>query len=137
MNFRERLIAARKAKGLSQESLGETLGLSRQAISKWEIGTAVPSTDSLRCLSELYGVSIDYLINEENEFSRQDEKVAGEKRSPRKKLVWLICTGILVVAVVAAIIAVVKRSEPEIVSFNEAKSEDWNSVSTDEIQIVW
>lgn len=137
MKLEEKLVSLRKAKGLSQLQLAEKMNVSRQAISKWEIGSAVPSTDSLRCLSELYGVSIDYLINEENEFSRQDEKVTGEKRSPRKKLVWLICTGILVVAVVAAIIAVVKRSEPEIVSFNEAKSEDWNSVSTDEIQIVW
>ena len=68
MKLEEKLVSLRKAKGLSQLQLAEEIHVSRQAISKWEIGSAVPSTDNLRCLSELYGVSIDYLINEEMVF---------------------------------------------------------------------
>lgn len=54
MELYEKLIHLRKQKGLSQLKLAEELGVSRQAISKWEVGTAVPSTENLRSLSKLY-----------------------------------------------------------------------------------
>ena len=47
---------------LSQEKLAEKLGLSRQSISKWEQGYALPDTDNLLKLSELYGISVDTLL---------------------------------------------------------------------------
>ena len=62
MELHEKLIRLRKQKGLSQLELAEALDVSRQAISKWEVGAAVPSTENLRGLSNLYGVSLDYLI---------------------------------------------------------------------------
>ena len=63
MQLPEKLTYLRKQKGLTQSNLAEALNVSRQAISRWEVGTAVPSTDNLKVLSDLYDVSIDYLLN--------------------------------------------------------------------------
>jgi transcriptional regulator with XRE-family HTH domain len=58
-----RLVDLRKKSGLSQEELAAKLGLSRQAVSKWERAEASPDTDNLICLAKLYGVSLDTLLN--------------------------------------------------------------------------
>ncbi len=58
-----RLADLRKKNGLSQEDLAGKLGISRQAVSKWERGEASPDLDNLIILSKLYGVSIDSMIN--------------------------------------------------------------------------
>ena len=65
MNLHTKLASLRKQKGLTQTDLAEKLNVSRQAISKWEGGAAVPSTENLRVLSDLYGVTVDYLLNDE------------------------------------------------------------------------
>lgn len=57
-----RLQKLRKEKGYSQEQLADLLGISRQAISKWERAEASPDTDNLIELAKLYSVSIDYLV---------------------------------------------------------------------------
>ncbi len=64
-----RLVELRKANKLSQEALAEKLGISRQAVSKWERAEASPDTDNLIALAKLYHVSLDELlkINEEEE----------------------------------------------------------------------
>ncbi len=61
-----RLVQLRKAQGLSQEELAEKLGISRQAVSKWERAEASPDTDNLILLARLYGVSLDDLLSTEN-----------------------------------------------------------------------
>lgn len=58
-----RLVELRKKSGLSQEELAAKLGLSRQAVSKWERAEASPDTDNLICLAKLYNVSLDDLLN--------------------------------------------------------------------------
>ena len=62
MEIKEKLVALRKEKGLTQLAVAEKLNVSRQAISRWESGIALPSTDNLKSLSALYGVQIDYLL---------------------------------------------------------------------------
>lgn len=64
MSLATKLVSLRKEKGLTQIALAEKLDVSRQAISRWEVGTSVPSTDNLKVLCELYGVSVDYLLND-------------------------------------------------------------------------
>lgn len=59
----DRLFQYRKANGYSQEELAARIGVSRQAISKWERGESSPDTDNLIALAKLYGVTIDELIN--------------------------------------------------------------------------
>lgn len=61
-----RLVQLRKQHGLSQEELAARLGLSRQAVSKWERAEASPDTDNLILLSRVYGVSIDELLRTED-----------------------------------------------------------------------
>lgn len=58
----QRLVDRRKAAGLSQEALAAQLGVSRQAVSKWERSESSPDTDNLIALSALYGVSLDELL---------------------------------------------------------------------------
>ena len=58
----DRLIKLRKKYGYSQEELADKLGLSRQAVSKWERAEASPDTDNLICLAKIYGVSLDELL---------------------------------------------------------------------------
>ena len=62
-----RLYELRKKKGLSQEELAEKLGVSRQAVSKWERSESSPDTDNLIALAQLYGLSLDELIYGEKE----------------------------------------------------------------------
>ena len=59
-----RIQEGRRAAGLSQESLGERLGVSRQAVSKWETGTADPSTSNLLALAKLFGVPAEELLRQ-------------------------------------------------------------------------
>lgn len=63
----KRLAELRRERGLNQEELAEKLGVSRQAVSKWERGESTPDIANLVSLSELYQVSIDYLAKGEGE----------------------------------------------------------------------
>ncbi len=78
MKFHEKLQNLRKEKGMSQEALAYELGVSRQAVSKWESGQVYPETDKLIQLGKLFHVSIDYLLNEENEQREAPEQVSEE-----------------------------------------------------------
>lgn len=62
MAIGEKIAQARREKRLTQEELADRLGVSRQAVSKWESGAALPETDKLARLSGLLGVSCDYLL---------------------------------------------------------------------------
>ena len=66
MNISEKIISLRKEKGLSQEAFAEALGVSRQSVSKWESGAALPDTDKIIAMSELFGVSTDYLLKNDS-----------------------------------------------------------------------
>lgn len=54
----------RRSRGLSQEQLAEALGVSRQAVSKWETGQATPELDKLRAMSAFFGVTLDQLTGD-------------------------------------------------------------------------
>lgn len=73
-----RLVNLRKSNNLSQEALAEKLGISRQAVSKWERAEASPDTDNLILLARLYGISLDELLKTEDEIPRpyEEEKEA-------------------------------------------------------------
>lgn len=64
MQFYEKLAELRRKAGLSQEQLADRLGVTRQSVSKWESGAAMPELGKLIALSELFGVSIDYLVKD-------------------------------------------------------------------------
>lgn len=65
MTFAEKLVQLRKREGYTQEELADRLEVSRQAISRWEMGTAVPDSSNLLLISKLFKVSADYLLNDD------------------------------------------------------------------------
>lgn len=75
-----KLADLRKRNGLSQEALAEKMGVSRQAVSKWERGESTPDTDTLIELSNLYSVSLDVLVGNKTE----DETPSPEKEKKTK-----------------------------------------------------
>ena len=83
MNFSEKLISLRRKAGLSQEQLAAQLDVTRQSVSKWESGSAVPELGKLIALSDLFGVTIDYLVKDtvtEPERAKTAEAVQLERR---------------------------------------------------------
>ncbi|MCI9193085.1 MAG: helix-turn-helix transcriptional regulator [Acutalibacter muris] len=62
MNLSDRIQELRKTKGMSQEELADRVGVTRQAVSKWESGQSVPELDKIVALSEIFDVSTDYLL---------------------------------------------------------------------------
>lgn len=62
MTLGEKLYRLRSEKGLSQEALGDMLGVSRQSVSKWETDQSLPELEKVVAISELFKVSTDYLL---------------------------------------------------------------------------
>ncbi len=92
----QRLADLRRSKGFSQEGLARKLGLSRQAVSKWERAESSPDTENLISLAKLYGVSLDELLNPSDEIeddiefenedrARQREAEAAERAVPMRR----------------------------------------------------
>ena len=117
----EKLTFLRKQKRITQMELAEELNVSRQAISRWEVGAAVPSTDNLKVLSELYGVSVDYLLNDTAENiskqnkEKQDHLPAGEMKKEtglqcRKRFVVGVAIGLALLTISALIIIIISAA---------------------------
>ena len=90
MELYEKLYELRRASGMSQEELAEKLGVSRQAVSKWESGATQPELSKLIELSKLYNVSVDELLSLEHAKSQQDTAEApaasSAESTPAEKL---------------------------------------------------
>lgn len=82
MRLHEKIYELRKKEGLSQEALAEKLGVSRQSVSKWETGEATPEVSKLLSLSKLFGVTTDYLLDDESEEKVQEVEEEKETPSP-------------------------------------------------------
>ena len=114
MTLGERILNYRKERELSQENLGEALGVSRQAVSKWESDAGIPELDTLIAMSRLFGVSLGQLLGVEGdgfpplndpaggteELLRQYSEAAEKQRARQKKKNLL---GIAVGSCVAAV----------------------------------
>lgn len=126
MTIGQRISRERKKLGLSQEALGEKVGVSRQAISKWEADSAVPEIDKLIALSKLFGVSVGWLLGVEAEQAEaapalSDEQLETIERivekyqqppSPRQpSLPGLLALGAMALALLLSVIALVKAGD--------------------------
>lgn len=86
MKLQEKILYCRKKAGLSQESLAERTGVSRQAVSKWETGEALPEIGKLVLLARTFGVTTDWLLSEEEPesegLSEKEERQRGQGKQP-------------------------------------------------------
>ncbi len=112
MDLKETLQHYRKQQGLSQIDLADALEVSRQTVSKWETGAALPSAENLLALSKLYGVSVDVLLSNTEEGAALESlplpeafpaaPAAERPTGPsRRKLILQILAAVLVCDVVA------------------------------------
>ncbi len=132
MKFNEKLTQLRKSKNLSQEELGNELGVARQTVSKWELGETTPEMDKLIKMSEIFEISLDELIkdkeidtniNTNDPNNTNTQKLAG--------LTIKIIKGILIfIAILAALYLVLIVSS--LVIFNDFKSEKVETVVENE-----
>ena len=101
MTLGQRIQELRKQQDLSQEALGEKLGVSRQAVSRWEMDGAVPEVDKLIALSKLFGVSINDLLGVDGtpEQGGQSETAA----QTRGRRPWLLILFIVLLALSIAL----------------------------------
>lgn len=80
-----RLQQLRKLNGYSQEVLAEKLGISRQSVSKWERGDSSPEIDNLMALAKIYGITIDELLDTENNEILEKEEISDTDFTGRLK----------------------------------------------------
>ena len=75
MKLNEQLRELRISKGLTQENVGEVVGVSRQAVTKWEKGISTPSSNNLLALAVVYDISIDVLANNKCTIIKKEHKI--------------------------------------------------------------
>ena len=103
----EKLYKLRKNSGLSQEQLAEQLNVSRQAISKWEQGTAVPESEKLISISEYFSVTVDYLLKDDTVgITDTTDEVVVEK--PKMIVGIVICIAGIVSLVIWGFLSIVR-----------------------------
>ena len=130
MTIGQRIAEQRKKLGLSQEALGERMGVSRQAISKWEADGAIPEIDKLIALSKLFDVRVGWLLGTEEaapeEEPRQDESLSeaqlkmveqivlkyqqSRPEPKRNPVAMLICLGCAVLALILSLVGLSKSN---------------------------
>lgn len=112
MALDERIKTCRQSAGLSQEKLAELVGVSRQAVTKWETGQSAPSTENLFRLAEIFGTTVDLLLTEEEKAGptpaeqiyylyklEQEQKAALRKKRCRERLLRALLTAAAYLAV--------------------------------------
>ena len=117
MRLSDKITYLRKSKGMSQEELASTLGVSRQAVSRWEMDATKPDANNILQISKLFGVTTDYLLNEEYE---SDDDLPKVKES--NKILQTNLTLIAIIAQVSFLNAAMKPFQ-EIQTAEMAKTE--------------
>ncbi len=120
MDFNNRLYQLRKQKGLSQEELANRLNVSRQTVSKWEVGDSTPEMEKLIAISDLFDISLDKLVmgkEDESQISATtkselvsvlNEKVLTQKNKKNAKsilkIIGIIAAAIVLIDIISMII---------------------------------
>jgi transcriptional regulator with XRE-family HTH domain len=136
VKLNEKILTLRKKQGLSQEELAEKLNVSRQAVSRWEVGSAQPDASNILQLSKLFGVTADYLLNDEYESDRDVPIVRRTERRSKENLqkiagICLGAFGLLGNFVMYIISRLVPVMVPIVIWENGKRMYHWNSTHTD------
>lgn len=105
MTTADKILKLRKEQGLSQEAFSEKLGVSRQSVSKWESGVSVPDTEKILAISELFGVSTDYLLKDTEEVFSENDEIEKEPFAEESEAEYKVKKKIPVRKIIAAVIA--------------------------------
>jgi len=106
MNIADRIQSLRKAKGISQEQLADTIGVSRQAVSKWESEQSMPDMEKILLMSDYFEVTTDYLL-------KGIEPVAEEKRHQADAVLFtLVGTVVNLIGLLASIMVWIEKQKP-------------------------
>lgn len=92
MILADKIIRLRKKNGWSQEELAEKMNVSRQAVSKWEGAQSTPDLEKILQMSNIFGVTTDYLIKDEIEVEEFPEEQEVDVKAKTKKKKGLLCT---------------------------------------------
>lgn len=106
----ENLIALRKKAGLTQQDLADQLAYSDKTVSKWELGKAIPSVDVLKELADFYGVTVDYLISENNTADKVDPKINKKVEGNRIIVLFLVATIVYLIATVVFVWTIMMKN---------------------------
>lgn len=86
MTIGEKILKLRKARGWSQEELAERIGVTRQAVSRWESDSAKPDADKIIAVCDLFGISADYLLRDLGGSS--DDTLHPSQPARKKEILW-------------------------------------------------
>ena len=132
MKFEEKMMLLRKKSMLSQEQLAEKLDVTRQTVSKWELGQSKPDMDKLTAMSKLFNVSIDVLTNDD-EIIDSDTSVKNEEKSNhegsvvKRKYVLYILIAILIAASTTLAVRIGNSIKAE----NEKRAQEEQAIKDD------
>ena len=140
MTLREKLIVLRDRAGLSQMELAERLGVSRQAVSRWESGDTTPTMDKLKTLARIYGVSLDWLCSDaadrelpeaaKPEADRPPDDAPAGKEGEKKQKIRAIAIALAIVVIAFICVWFAARNMS-----NEADSTQIEDMEHEEIDI--
>ena len=145
MTLPEKLLHYRKEAGLSQLELAERLDVSRQAVSRWESGAAVPSTENLKFLSGLYGVSVDVLLDDSAEPDEPVFPAASETKEnrcalsvPRKWMIFLVIAVLLIgIGIGVGVTALREKEEVDIILQGDLAEKSAPSTGIETFGLEW
>lgn len=149
MSLAKKMIELRKQQGLSQQDLADRLGVSRQAISRWETGAVQPLADSVKSLAQVFQVSTDYLLNDDLDTptpprSPQPTPTLQEEPTPaRKHRKWLLALAALAAAAVLVLVTAagtayyLQWKERQPVSSSDVLSEWDDGLSDGTFTVSW
>lgn len=112
MTIGKKLYELRKSKNWSQEYVADKIGVSRQAVSRWELDESMPDIENLSVLSSLFSVTIDELVNEKTviiESQKAQDETYGRRERKKKKISQFICiiTGVIIVGVLLTLSTII------------------------------
>ena len=148
MSFAKKMIELRKQNGLSQQDLADRLGVSRQAISRWETGAVQPLADSVKSLAQVFQVSTDYLLNDDLDTPTPPPAAQPappqEKPTPtRKHRKWLLALAALAAAALLVLVTAagtayyLQWKERQPVSSSDVLSEWDDGLSDGTFTVSW
>ena len=115
MKFNDKLLDLRKKKGWSQEELGNELNVSRQTVSKWEAGQTTPELEKLKKLSEIFGITVDSLIDDSDTYEEKVIEVSNKndinqnEKNSKKRVILKIVILLIISIITIYLLIVIKR----------------------------